>query len=72
MFLVAAPPTFLALESDRSVVLCDMESNCYAVVECYPEIRSYCGACPIRGVWIPLGPASAAGLLPSDGFPDYV
>ena len=70
MFLIAAPLTFPGLESDRSVVLCGMESYCCAVVECCPEIRSYCCAGYVRSVWIPVSPSGAASLFPSDGFPD--
>ena len=54
------------------MVLCGIESNCYAIVECCHEIRSDCGAGSVRGVWIPLSPVGAASLLPSDGFPEYV
>jgi hypothetical protein len=70
--MIAAPLTFLALESDRSALLCGIKSYCCAVVECCPEIRSDFGACSVRGVWIPLSPAGAANLLPSDEFPDKV
>ena len=72
MFLIAAPLTFLALESDISALLCDIKSYCCAVVGCCPENRSDCGAGSVRGVWIPLRPVGAAGLLPSDEFPDLV
>ena len=71
--MIAAPLTFLALKSDRSALLFDMESYCCAVVKCCQEIRSDYGAGSVRGVWIPMSPASsAASLLPSDEFPDLV
>ena len=72
MSLIAAPLTFMALESDRSGLLCGIESYCCAVVKFCLEIRYDCGASSVRVVWIPLVPAGAASLLPSDVFLDSV
>ncbi len=73
LLVVDAPLAFLALEFDRSAVLCGVVSNCcVGADECCPEIRFCWSACSVRGVWIPLSPADAASPLSSDGFPDSV
>ena len=61
----------MALVFDQYVVLgFGVVSHCFVDVnECRHEIRSCCGACSVRGGWIPLSPVGATSPLPSDGFP---